>query len=226
MAQAVLEEAAKLFPAYLKEKIFPLGVRVITGNDRANLEKLNINFKKKQWDEGELGLILKLNGFLIIAWTSWLPLQGKFRDNDSLWVLIIQDEKRVYCSPKIVRRSLKFLDRFYWYLRIQIERAKANPKCAECRWFLRIVMPKIEWKKKRKRIGARYRTCTNPMHHKRKRPRVDMDNGMSDESLAFIMPIRKQRERGRVRAIKNNKTYGIGRIQRSQRKQGKPVTKQ
>ena len=105
----------------------------------------------------------------------------------------------------------------------------SNPMCVKCRRFLRIVMPEINWKEgKPKRLGQRWRACPNEQtrHGKPDRKRVSIDNGLSEEILLQTKKVRKKKKYRRDRAKEQGKTYGAGRIQRSQRKKGKPVFKQ
>ena len=184
--------------------------------------------KRKTDGQWELGLILRMNDCTILVWTTFLPGIGKQRGQDVGWVIIIQNNKIVYSSPKILRTK-NFFHTMEFYTQKAYEMVYSNPMCVKCQRFLRIVMPELEWENgKPKRLGERWRACPNEQtrHSKRDRPRAGIDNGLSEHILLQTKKVRKKKKYRRDRANEQGKTYGISRIQRSQRKKGKSVFRQ
>lgn len=207
------------------------GFSIITGYQFDKMLRTKTIFKKKV-DEGgrELGLILFLNDCTIVVWTTFVPDLGRQRKSDVAWVLCIQDGIKKYTSPKILRTE-NFFSTLRFYIQKTYEMAYSNPMCVKCRKFFRIVIPEIDWKDgKPKRLGQRWRACPNEKtHHSRydrSKRSVSIDNGLSEDILLRTKKIRKQKSRKRKQAKEKGKTYGAGRIQRSQRSKGKPVFKQ
>lgn len=188
-------------------------------------------FKKKAKEGGrELGLILFLNDCTIVVWSTFVPDLGRQRKEDAAWVLFIQDGIKKYTSPKILRTK-NFFNTLWFYIQKMYEMAYSNPMCVKCRRFLRIVIPDLKFEDgKIKRLGSRWRACPNEMtHHSRydrQKIRVSIDNGLSEDILLRTKKIRKQKSRKRRQAEEKGQTYGISRIQRSQRAKGLPVIKQ
>ena len=103
------------------------------------IERKNLHlFAPRKIQGQETGFTFSANGLTVIVWTTFVESEGKPRDEDSGWVLILEYGKRQYTAHPLMRTA-GFLEKLLRYALIAQKKVKSRPICKICNSFMRIV---------------------------------------------------------------------------------------
>lgn len=148
----------------------------------------------------ELGYIYQRKGYDVIVWTTWLPLDNKFRDQDAGRVLIRDGDKVLYHATP-THRTKNFLDNLLEKAKLARAHVKYRPLCWKCFALMYIDNGKF--------IKQRRWRCTRTEDHDTKRFVFSpWDEGLPLEALKALKPRRKRRAKYIAKLKKEGKKPG------------------
>lgn len=178
--------------------ILKIGFLPISRTEVADAIRRN-NLKAPRKREGrEAGFKYYANGFVVYVWTTWLPEEGRARDEDAGWVLIVEKGVIRY-SSRPFHRTKNFLRNLLLHARLTQLRVSLRPKCPECGLFMDIVHGKAR--------KSCYWSCRWIGLHADGRPHtLDWDTPLPPIAQKHAKARRRPRAKRRIRLKKEGKS--------------------
>ncbi len=193
---------AKVLPdevgfAWLERELYIIGFRHINKTEfKKDFQRFGLVAPSPR--EGrETGFVYSINGLTVKVWTTWLSAEGRAREVDTGWVLILDGDKPVYFSHPI-HRTKNFLLTLYKKAWIAKWRILHRPLCPECRQFMDIVSGPA--------LKSRYWLCDErELHQKKKRIRLNWDSELPPKARRFVELERKARAKAKKKRMEEGR---------------------
>lgn len=142
----------------------------------------------------EIGFFYFENGLTVVVWTTWLDCENRARDNDSGWIIILDENGDRCYTSRPLHRTKNFLYRLLMEAKIARTRVKNRPKCAECGAFMKIVHRRS--RDRTRYLKSCYWKCARRLDHKGEVVHsLRFDHGLPQEALDYLRPRRKKHRR-------------------------------
>jgi hypothetical protein len=136
----------------------------------------------------EIGFVYFENELTVVVWTTWLVGENRARDEDSGWVIILDENGDKCYTSRQFRRTQNFLPRLLMEAKIARARVRTRPKCWECGVFMKIVHGRG--------MKSCYWRCARRLNHKGEAAHsLSFDHGLPQEALDYLRPKRKKHRR-------------------------------
>jgi len=154
----------------------------------------------------ETGFVFSANGLSVVIWTTFLIEEGKAREVDAAWVLVVKGDEVPYFSHPIHRTEnfIKNLINQAWIARWRVLH---RPLCQKCKEFMEIA--------RGRGLGARYWSCVRLRHHDDGKPFfLDWDYELPPRAKQFVVKRRERRATYVAKRREEGKPVLVARLRR------------